>query len=196
MTPVPLLLLDVDGVLNALGGPNARRSAWRQWRFGYATAGGIRWPITFAPEVIDRLRAWHDSGDVEIQWLSTWGDDANGELRRLLGLPPLPVAGTYEEHGAAGWRSSHRVAAHADVAPAAPDPLSGRWWKYDVVRRTVERYPDRRVVWADDELTPWSAFTAWVDTRPNLTAIGPDPETGLSRRDLDRIAERLRRAST
>ena len=41
MTP-PLLLLDVDGVLNALGDGEELYGAWSDWRQGWATADGTR----------------------------------------------------------------------------------------------------------------------------------------------------------
>jgi len=88
----PLLLLDVDGVLNVLFGTSG---TWRRWETGRATAEGRAWPIRWSPDVLQRLCAWHDGDAVELQ-----------------------------------------------LAPAAPDPLSGRWWKYDVVRRLVDEHPD------------------------------------------------------
>jgi hypothetical protein len=65
MVTPPLLLLDVDGVLNALADDGGHQDAWPQWRSGYATADGSRWPITWAPAVVERLRGWHEDGRVE-----------------------------------------------------------------------------------------------------------------------------------
>lgn len=63
----PLLLLDVDGVLNALADDGEHVVAWPDWRRGRAEADGTAWPILWAPAVVERLRSWHDSGLVEIQ---------------------------------------------------------------------------------------------------------------------------------
>ena len=182
----PLLLLDVDGVLNALGRDDVRARAWSDWRQGWARADGRRWPITWSPAVVTRLAAWHDEGGLELQWLTTWGHDANVELRDLLGLPQLGVAGTYRDEDADGAATAP-ADSHAAAAPSAPDPLSGRWWKYDVVQRVLARQPDRQVVWVDDELQPWTAFRRWADEQPRLHAVGPDPSTGLTDRDLTAI---------
>ena len=109
----PLILLDVDGVLNALSDFGEHEAVWPEWRRDRASVDGTSWPILWTPAVVNRLRAWHDGGRAEIQWLTTWRHDANGELRTLLGLPELVVAGTYQDEddpGAgidAGGRYAH-----------------------------------------------------------------------------------------
>lgn len=191
MTPPPLLLLDVDGVLNALGNGPPDPAVWPQWQQGRATSEGIAWPIVFAPEVMQRLSAWHRDGRVELQWLTTWGDDANGELRVLLRMPHLVVAGTHRErtHGGA---AATGATAHAAVAPSAPNPLSGRWWKHDVVQRVVAQQPDRLIVWVDDELRPpEGAVRVWAESQPMVRAVGPDPRWGLTAADIASIAHYL-----
>jgi hypothetical protein len=137
------------------------------------------------------LRDWHERGQVELRWLTTWGHDANDELRLLLGLPALAVAGTYQAAGVPSGETT-TGAAHASIAPAAPDPLSGRWWKYDVVSRLLHREPGRRIVWVDDDLHRFNgAFARWAIAQPSITAVAPDPRCGLSPEDLDAIAEVL-----
>lgn len=184
----PLLLLDVDGVLNALPETPDDLLVWPEWSSGWARAGASRYPITFAPEVVARLHAWHESGDLELQWLTTWGHDANDELRELLGLPCLTVAGTYQDAGAP---TSTAGASHAAVAPAAPDPLTGRWWKYDVVQRVLRENSGRTVLWVDDELRRPSSFREWAKDQGSIVPVGPDPRCGLTTEDLDVIARRL-----
>lgn len=180
---LPILLLDVDGVLNALPRTEADLAVWADWERGSATADGRRWPITWSPSVVAALRGWHEPGQLETRWLTTWGHDANQELRLLLGMPALPVAGTHQDAG--GPSAGSGGAAHASVAPAAPDPLSGRWWKYDVVSRLLHTEPGRRLVWVDDDLFRFSgAFARWAAAQPLVTAIAPDPRCGLSPADL------------
>ena len=209
VTP-PLLLLDVDGVLNALGDDGQLKAAGGDWRQGWATADGTRWPITWSPAVVARLAAWHDESRLELQWLTTWGHDANDELRALLGLPQLAVAGTYQDEDADG-AATGTADSHAAAAPSAPDPLSGRWWKYDVVRRVLAAQPDREVLWVDDELQPGTAFRAGPTSSPGCTPSGPTrtsaSRTATSRRcswswsrrpgerlDAGRARRRVRRA--
>lgn len=189
----PLLLLDVDGVLNALPDEDSDLFARQQWSDGYATSDATGWPITWAPSVIGRLRTWHQQGLVELQWLTTWGHDANHELRLLLGMPQLLVAGTYEDEGQTSTTAALvATKAHASVAPAALDPLTGQWWKYDVVRRLLAEQSDRLIIWVEDELhDPNGPYRAWAATKPNLLAVGPNPRCGLSPEDLSALDQVL-----
>jgi hypothetical protein len=174
---IPLLLLDVDGVLNALGEHHELANTWPSWQNGFARSAMTSWPIQFSPDLIERLVRWHLTGIVEIQWLTTWGHNANGGLRQLLGFPALEVAGTYDDEGAAAEVGDSL----ASSTPSAPDALTGAWWKYDVVRRVMVEHPHRLIVWVDDELHATSSpFRAWAADQPHLIAIGPHPMTGLS----------------
>jgi hypothetical protein len=186
----PLVLLDVDGVLNVL---SDSADGWPVLAAGWAVAEGRRYPINWAPDVIDALRRWLDEG-VEVQWLTTWGHDANDSLRHLLGLPELPVAGTYRQEP---WGAPEAAGdSHASVAPAAPDPLTGQWWKYDVVQRLLREHPGRTLIWVDDELhLEGTRFRRWADEHPSVIPIGPDGRYGLTPDHLAQIDELLRRAT-
>jgi hypothetical protein len=153
----------------------------------------MTWPIVFALHVVERLKGWHEQGLVEIQWLTTWGHAANGGLRELLGLPILDVAGTYDDSDTReGVRTRTPAPSHAGAAPSAPDPLSGQWWKYDVVQRVRQQRPQRLVVWVDDELhASDSPFRHWAEQQPNLTPVDPNPRCGLTPHDLDDMARVL-----
>ena len=189
----PLLLLDVDGVLNALSDDLPDTSVWPRWQRGFAATDGMSWPIVFSPDVVARLVRWHEQGLVELQWLTTWGHSANGELRALLGMPELLVTGTYDHADHAGGAVETRGASHAAAAPSAPDPLSGRWWKYDVVRRVLAEQPERLVVWVDDELHDNdSPFRRWALAQAHLHPMGPDPYYGLTKAALDAVELLLR----
>ena len=186
MATGPLVLLDVDGVLNAVGlRPDPQ--VWPDWQRGEAAAAGRRWPLHWSPSVVAAVLRWRELADV--QWLTTWGHDANGELAALLGLPQLPVAGTHDEPVVAP-----QAEALAEVTPAAPDPLSGRWWKFDVVRALLERQV-RPLVWLDDDLSADPEVRAWVRRRTRCLLVAPDPRTGLTAPQLDSV-ERFLRDST
>lgn len=184
----PLILLDVDGVVNALPDTGEDLQVWPDWQSGWAIADGTRFHITYSPTVIRTLRGWHESGTAEIHWLTTWGHDANDELRELLELPELVVAGTYDAPIPAANTSA---ASHSDVAPAAPDPLTGRWWKYDIVQRVLLENPGRVVIWIDDELHGRSRFRSWADTHNAVVPIGPNPRCGLRAADLATVEAAL-----
>ncbi len=187
----PLVLLDVDGVLNAVvRRPDPR--TWPDWQSGSAVAGGRRWPITWSPSVVTAVLSWRERADV--RWLTTWGHDANASLRELLGLPELPVAGTYADAVAPPpGQADPLPAAHAAVTPAAPDALTGRWWKFDVVRRLVRESPGRRVVWLDDDLAGKREVAHWMSAHTDALLVAPHPGTGLVADDLAAVADFLRR---
>ncbi len=172
----PLVLLDVDGVLNALGPAD---DSWDDWQRGSAGALGRHWPIRFSPTVVDAVRGWAATADV--RWLTTWGHAANDGLRDLLGLPELPVAGTPDGPAAP---AADEPGALSAVTPAGPDRLTGTWWKLDVVRALVGRQPGRRLVWVDDDLAADPAARAWLRGHADCLLVAPDPLTGLVARQL------------
>lgn len=185
----PLVLLDVDGVLNAVP-TRGRSKAWDDWAAGAATADGRRFRITWSPTVVAAVQAWLDVA--EVQWLTTWGHDANRSLRHLLELPELPVAGTYDGGPAQAWLAT-QARAHAAVAPAAPDPLTGRWWKFDVVRRIVRADPARRLVWIDDDLAGQAEIQEWMQQEADCLLVAPDLASGLVGAELAQVEAFLRR---
>ena len=189
MVPLrPLVLLDVDGVLNAVAAWG-RSGAWSDWHTGSACAEGREFPITWSPSVVAAVRSWQELA--EVQWLTTWGHDANTSLRHLLDLPELPVAGTYDDvDGEAGDPDAAGLA-HASVAPAAPDRLTGRWWKFDVVRRIVRAEPSRRIVWLDDDLAGQDDVRQWMHEQTACLLVAPDPRSGLTAAQLAAVQDFL-----
>jgi len=150
----PLLLLDVDGVLNGL--VMKLPAGWETGMFN-----GYR--ICWDPSVVSRLRALHDEGRVEIQWLTTWCEDADRLLAEPMGLPRGLVT-----------HSEHRT-----------ERLPG-WWKLHHAREIAESDPDRRIVWIDDDHGPYDREAhGWVQAHPNVLAVRPDFRTGLTHAELD-----------
>lgn len=155
---LPIWLLDVDGVLNAICHPDRPPKTWDRWQRGTAGAGGERFVITFAPDLMAAIRELHDSAVVEIRWLTTWAYDANRGLRELLDLPEFPVAGEPERASA--------------------------WWKLPYAVRTVEE--GRPVIWTDDDLDYSGAARDWA-ADVGILAIAPHPAVGLTPADLNTI---------
>jgi hypothetical protein len=183
----PLVLLDVDGVLNAVDAhPDPR--VWPDWQRGRAAAGGRQWPIAWSPTVVRAVLSWRELADV--RWLTTWGSLANGALRELLGLPELPVAGAPPDRDA-GAVSEAASGSLAAVTPAAPDELTGRWWKFDVVRELVRAEPGRPVVWLDDDLAGQREIRTWMTERTSCLLVSPTPRTGLRPDDLELVTRFL-----
>jgi HAD domain in Swiss Army Knife RNA repair proteins len=161
----PLLLLDVDGVLNAMRWELP--PGWRQGMFnGYV--------LSWDPTITARLRELHESGRVEIQWLTTWAGDADRLLAEPMGLPR-------------GLRTHMRQGAAPTGFGGAFGGLSG-WWKLDLARQVAEENPDRRIVWVDDDLAVQAADTGeWLAVRPHVLVIAPELSVGLTHAQLDEI---------
>jgi hypothetical protein len=162
---IPILLLDVDGVLNA--GPRQLPDGWGRGTFnGYV----LQWD----PTITTRLRELHESGRVEIQWLTTWTTDADALLAEPMGLP-----------------RGLRTHARGDAAPTGfGGPLGGAqgWWKLGAARDVALDDADRRIVWIDDDLADQADDTAdWLAANPHVLVVAPDMTTGLTHAQLDRV---------
>jgi hypothetical protein len=161
----PILLLDVDGVLNA-----ACLDLPQGWKRGTFNGYVLSWD----PTITARLRELHESGRVEIQWLTTWTTDADRLLAEPMGLP-------------------RGLETHAR-ADAAPTGFLGRfgaragWWKLAAARAVAEAEPDRRIVWIDDDLAEQAAETGeWLAAHPRVLVVAPDLFVGLTHAQLDEI---------
>ena len=162
---VPLLLLDVDGVLNA-----ALMDLPEGWQRGTYNGFVLSWD----PTVTARLREWHESGRVELQWLTTWTENADRLLAGPMGLPR-------------GLRTHGRE----DVLPTG---FSGRfggapgWWKLAAARAVVEAEPGRRIVWIDDDLADQADDTReWLAGNAHVLVVAPDLYVGLTHAELDQV---------
>jgi hypothetical protein len=81
----PLILLDVDGVLNPWHkqGPH--------WLSVKAICDGVTYPVVLNPEHGPMLLTLAQETGAELVWATTWQEHANREIGRLIGLPELPV---------------------------------------------------------------------------------------------------------
>ena len=170
----PIWLLDVDGVLNALpwrsrNAHQAPKPAWPDYTTCRSdTDGGDRYLITYSPTLMAAIRHLHESGAVEVRWLTTWGRGANFRLNKQLGLPEFDVAGE-------------------------PDVLSGfagapnhHWWKFDDARRVHAAEPHRSLIWTDDDLVHVPDALDWA-VGQGFLAISTDDKHGITPHDLDRV---------
>ncbi|WP_043626171.1 HAD domain-containing protein [Nonomuraea candida] len=81
----PLILLDVDGVLN----PWHRQGP--SWLSVDAVCDGVTYPVLLNPEHGPMLLRLARETGAELVWATTWQDDANRAIGPLIGLPELPV---------------------------------------------------------------------------------------------------------
>lgn len=162
----PVLLLDVDGVLNAMAFDLPE--GWHTGRFrGYT--------LSWDPSVTARLRGWHTDGRVELQWLTTWADNADLLLAEPMGLP----------RGLRVHRRDDGVGPTGFVGSWAGAP---GWWKLTAARAVVSDEPGRRVVWIDDDLADQAGDTGeWLAANPQVFVVAPALATGLTHAQLDEV---------
>lgn len=175
---VPVWLLDIDGVLNALasGVPSAPwpADAWERHavRALVPDRGCLDLPVLVARPVLEFVTRVHASGAAEIRWHSTWGEAAVTTLGPALGLPRIELSVAPEWAGEAAM-----------------------WWKVPAARHVAES--GRRLVWTDDQLALYradplcGAELAALDRWDGALLIATDPRVGLGPGDLARVAEFL-----
>lgn len=119
----PLILLDVDGVLNP----------WRKpgpgWQAHKCVCDGRTFDVLLNPQHGPALVKLAEETGAELVWATTWEHDANRSIGPLIGLPELPVIevskGELEPVGCCS--KSPAVAAHVNSRPFVwfDDDLNG-----------------------------------------------------------------------
>jgi hypothetical protein len=144
MTHPPVVLLDVDGVVNA----TSKQLPTRHWPLEQWTKtkikarDGVEYPFAWAAPVVQWLTGLHTSGRAEIRWHTTWQHEAL-VVGRTLGLPEFAVQECPE------WQQycDNGSALRADLIRAC---MPG-WWKYPAAERVVAE-EKRRLIWIDDDI--------------------------------------------
>lgn len=178
MATPPVMLLDVNGVLNAHG-PYADTHKRGQRRYnprwgctmstGMARTRGENYTFWWAQPMVDRLCDLHDSGLVEIRWASTWNSDIDA-VETLFKMPSLPRAfSTTGVH-------------HRDIPRL----------KRQAAARVLDE-ENRRLIWADDQEVPftWELSHAAMTLGGRALLIRPREALGLLPTDLDNIDQYL-----
>lgn len=163
MAEKPVWLLDIDGVINAVGDLRLRETTWpdARWVVGRADAGGgATFTITAAEPTLQFIRRVHEEDLAEIRWLTTWRDAAQN-VADLLCLPTFPVQ---REH----------VTGHT-------------WWKERCAEHVVN-VEQRQLIWTDDDLhTELSAACRYRLKSAGALLIRPNYRVGLVAGELARI---------
>lgn len=156
----PLWLLDVDGVLNAV---------CRDIPDGHQRTRCDSFWITYNPNIIKEIVNLHESGAVEVRWLTTWCDRAATVIAPAIGLPlDLKVEGAKDYK-----QENHQV-----------------WWKSITAKRLSDEDPHRPLIWTDDDIAYANRYgdIDWVKDRPGpMMLIASEWEVGLTEEHLDEI---------
>ena len=166
---LPLLLLDIDGVLNAYLYRPAETvlpdGAYTDLtEHSVTTTDGRAFRFWTSPRLIEALNSLHDNAAVEIAWLTTWQYQANACVSPTLGLPRFPVA-------------------------AMQDRLSDYYWKPRAATEAL--HLGRPVIWIDDVEITQREHEAFAKDGGAHLLIKPNAEYGLLESDLKSIEEFL-----
>lgn len=124
--------------------------------------GGWMGPMLTQPDVVGRIAGLHRARLVKVRWLTAWTDEAATRYAPAVGLPHFRV--------------------HREPEGAAVDG----WWKEGVVRQFAERYPRRRFIWTDDQISEHSpAAVSGYGDRALFMPV--DPAVGLTVGDVDAV---------
>ena len=160
--PRPLLLLDVDGVLNPYAASRnwLDKSDYRRRNLSVSDSGGTL-PVWLDKSHGPLLLDLAVTAGLELAWCTTWEHLANVEIGPRIGLPELPVI----EFG-----------------------FNGQRWKFGPV---LEYAGDRPVAWLDDDFELQHEDCSWFreqrGDRPTLLQL-VDPHHGLRQQDVDAVA--------
>lgn len=177
----PVLLLDIDGVVNSLlKAPPTHawpKEAWREVDF---VSGPNTWPLLWAAPVVDYLTGLHEADRVEFRWHSTWQEEAP-QFGAAVGLPVFGVAEAPEARANQGLFFKEQILRHKPT-----------WWKYPAAERVllVEKRP---LIWIDDdlELKLFPKYRAQVKTFGLVCLVAPNGQTGLLSKHMRKIEEFL-----
>ena len=163
----PLLLIDVDGVLN----PAGKQKESKGWGL-HKLAGFPVWLNPKHGEWLNDLASAYD-----LTWATTWEDEANEHIAPLLGLPQLPVIKFTHDH---------------DDFPEKKDGTLldvPRTWKLSAVREYVG---DRPLAWIDDDLQRDAVLWAMSregDDGPKTLLLKIDPGMGLLEHHVKKLRD-------
>lgn len=177
----PVLLLDIDGVLNAMS-HKPPTHAWPKevWKSGSVRAAdGVNYPMLWSEPVITWLTNLHTSGAVEIRWHTTWQHDALN-VGELMGLPEFGVqeAPEYEQATVNGSALAAKL-----IAACMPG-----WWKYPAAERVVTE-EKRRLIWIDDDIDYQVSHSARQALKSvhRLLLVCPSQQTGIMAKHMIKV---------
>ncbi|MDL4770549.1 HAD domain-containing protein [Actinomadura xylanilytica] len=162
----PVILLDVDGVLNPLERPH------RGFRRHRCSPRGVSYRLWLNAGHGRMLLDLAESTGAELTWASYWCEEANQWIAPLVGLPELPFV----------------------PIPWFPGPADGGTlgaWK---ARHVVAWAEGRPFAWFEDEPDAAGSVAAEPDSGEHLL-VWVDPATGLDEGHIERAAEWLARLS-
>jgi hypothetical protein len=124
----PIILLDVDGVINFAGSKEKAKVLWPDliYERDVVNCAGEKYNILYSPAMVQRINAWNQVA--EVRWLTTWDDSAKTNLAPALKLD--------------SFENSRKSDNDCKITTAV---LVGK-----------EQGADGLVIWIDDDLKKWT----------------------------------------
>lgn len=176
---IPVLLLDIDGVVNALS-KKIPSGIWPHgsWITGKATDTELReLPMLIARPVVEFINELHSSGAAEVRWHTTWQSAAQN-VAELAGF------GTFEVAEAPEFENYRDFQKQAIIAHRPT------WWKLPAAERVVQ-VEKRDLIWIDDDLpyeyTRKKQFDPMLGGEQRVLFIDPYSMTGLVAYEMGKI---------
>ncbi len=146
--------LDIDGTIS----PYGLSEPWSgPTLYDGSPHSGLAVP--YRPELVHAIQRLHESGVVEVVWLTTWDVEAASAWTKV-GFGPFPIT------------------------PRRKAGRDHRWWKAHAVQTWMCKHPNRRAMWTDDDIT--RDGLRGLD-KARLLTIAPDPAIGLTDKHLGLI---------
>lgn len=172
-TTKPILLLDVDGVVNAFR--PTRPHLVRELGGREVKGVWIPYTIRFDNEVVDMLDAL--AAHFEIHWATMWNQAANTEIAPALGIDDLPVMTCNHN---AGWDAA------ADEGLSAVD-IHRLWYaKTPLIPQYVG---DQPFAWLDDDHSLADERYLAAHTDQHFRLVRTDADTGLDWNDVEILVQ-------
>lgn len=163
---IPLILLDVDGVLNS----KRMKRLWKDaLTSDYVFVINVvdeqdLVTIQYSPTVVETINQWSSSGLAEVRWLTNWNGQANTVLAPVIGVKEFGLA-----------RESNSIT------------------KPDAFLNSIDcNDPDRLVIWIDDHLPTYkkevgkeAKYKSGIFNRSSTVLVAP--LSGLSKSQLEYV---------
>ena len=117
------------------------------------------WNIGYSPDMVEKFNSFSRTKLAEIRWLTTWDESARTMLAPALGFDEFLLARDPEK----------------DIGKA------------EAAEKLAQDYPDRPIVWLDDEVGFYTKLTRefWIQRTAKTLLLQPDQMTGLTPKQLD-----------